>query len=208
MFAILFTLLAVNVHALGTAAEAVAPEKVRAGEELDIVLMYCGNETEAVQFELEYDEELLLLDGASAAQDGWSAEYADSFVVYDTDLEHPLNGRKALVTLTFTVLDDIKSATDVTVLFKNIEDDSCILSEAECVITLLPKTIKGDIDGDGSLTANDRMMLARFVAGWQDSGEIGCEQADLDGNEKVTARDRMILSRRLDSWSGYEAYFE
>ncbi len=68
------------------------------------------------------------------------------------------------------------------------------------------KIILGDADGDGQITSHDRMMIARYIAGW--SGvEIDLTCADITCNSKVTSKDRMILSRYLDSWEGYAAYF-
>ncbi len=67
---------------------------------------------------------------------------------------------------------------------------------------------KGDVNGDGSVDQNDRMVLARFIAGWDGyDALVDTEAADIDGNGKVTAKDRMILSRYLDGWDGYDSYF-
>ncbi len=68
------------------------------------------------------------------------------------------------------------------------------------------KIILGDVDGDKEITSHDRMLLARYIAGWGDVG-IDLDCADINRNSKITAKDRMILSRYLDSWNGYEAYF-
>ncbi len=69
--------------------------------------------------------------------------------------------------------------------------------------------LKGDVNGDGNIDQNDRMILARFIAGWDGYDTlVDTEAADIDGNGKVTAKDRMILSRYLDGWGEeYDSYF-
>ncbi len=60
---------------------------------------------------------------------------------------------------------------------------------------------KGDLDGDGSVTARDRTTLARALAGWEGyTAEVS--RADLDGDGEVTARDRTTLARALAGWEG------
>ncbi len=65
----------------------------------------------------------------------------------------------------------------------------------------------GDIDGDGSITQLDRMILARCIAGWDGYETLDIEAADINGDGKITAKDRMILSRFLDGWESYDVYF-
>ncbi len=65
----------------------------------------------------------------------------------------------------------------------------------------------GDLDGNGQVEAADRMILARFIAGWDEYSDIDTDAADIDGNGKVTPKDRMILSRYIDGWAGYDEYF-
>ncbi len=69
------------------------------------------------------------------------------------------------------------------------------------------EALTGDVNGDGSVDALDRMALARYIAGWQEYADINTDNADIDKNGTVTSKDRMILSRYLDSWDGYDAYF-
>lgn len=73
---------------------------------------------------------------------------------------------------------------------------------------------KGDINGDGSVTAKDRIILVRFLAGWSDyadaivKGTASWDAADINNDGSVTAKDRVILIRYLAGWSDYSEYFE
>ena len=52
----------------------------------------------------------------------------------------------------------------------------------------------GDVDGDGSVNANDALLLMRFMMGLADS--IPCpENADYDGDGSVTANDALAIMR-------------
>ncbi len=161
-----FALLCINTLAFGDTAAAVAPQTANAGKTFDVVLVFYGNVTEAVQFELEYDKTLLSLENVSALPEKWIAEYAESFLVYDTDLEHALDGETELIKLTFTVLENVSKKTSVTVRFNDIEDNNGQLSEAGSTVVLLPKMRIGDIDGNGNVTARDRMILSRYLDSW------------------------------------------
>ena len=69
--------------------------------------------------------------------------------------------------------------------------------------------IVGDVDRSGEVDADDRMMLARYLAHWGGIyDEIDMEAADVDGSGEVDADDRMILARYLAHWGGvYDTYF-
>ena len=48
--------------------------------------------------------------------------------------------------------------------------------------------VSGDLDGDGSVNAQDVLALLRLLVGWTDDGIIP-ENADFNGDERVNARD-------------------
>ena len=62
---------------------------------------------------------------------------------------------------------------------------------------------------DGEVNATDRMILSRYLAGWEGYGTKikSMDAADIDRNSKVEAKDRMILARYLAGWIGYDQYF-
>ncbi len=69
--------------------------------------------------------------------------------------------------------------------------------------------IPGDVDGSGTVDATDRMILSRYLAGWEGYKEKikSLDAADIDRSGKVEAKDRMILARYLAGWEGYDSYF-
>jgi hypothetical protein len=67
--------------------------------------------------------------------------------------------------------------------------------------------INGELNGDGSITALDRMLLARVIAeadGASD-GIADMRAADFNGDGSFNALDRVLLARTLANWPGYEA---
>ena len=67
----------------------------------------------------------------------------------------------------------------------------------------------GDVNKDNAVDATDRMLLARYLAGWEGYEEriLSMDAADIDRNGLVEAKDRMLLARFLAGWEGYEEYF-
>ena len=61
----------------------------------------------------------------------------------------------------------------------------------------------GDVNGDGEVTAADRMYLARHLAHWPGYGLTNEMAADVNCDGEVTAADRMYLARYLAHWPGY-----
>ena len=69
------------------------------------------------------------------------------------------------------------------------------------------KPVKGDVNDDGDVTALDRLLLTRYLAGWKSYKiKVNLTNADINNDGKVTAIDRVILSRYLAGWSGYKSY--
>lgn len=53
-------------------------------------------------------------------------------------------------------------------------------------ITFVPPVIKGDVDGDGKVTASDARLILRTAVGLE---EISLETGDIDGDGKITSAD-------------------
>ena len=64
----------------------------------------------------------------------------------------------------------------------------------------------GDINGDGFVKANDKTVLARYLADWPgyETLPVYPAVADLNGDGFIKANDKTILARYLADWPGYE----
>lgn len=60
----------------------------------------------------------------------------------------------------------------------------------------------GDVTDDGMIEAEDALLIARFVAGWDVS--INEKAADIDKDGEITPRDSMIIARYNAEWEGYK----
>lgn len=57
--------------------------------------------------------------------------------------------------------------------------------------------IKGDLDGDGEVTAADAVLLARFLADLIELDEKQLKAADIDDDGEITSADSVLLARFL-----------
>ncbi len=66
--------------------------------------------------------------------------------------------------------------------------------------------IVGDVNRDGLVNTQDRILLARYLAKWigYDAERIDLAAADVNGDGRVNTQDRIILARYLAKWIGYE----
>ena len=55
--------------------------------------------------------------------------------------------------------------------------------------------IKGDLNGDGEVTAQDSRLMRRYLVGYDDG--INADAADLDGDGDVSIRDALLLKRKI-----------
>lgn len=66
----------------------------------------------------------------------------------------------------------------------------------------------GDANGDGTANSFDRIVLSRFLAGWDNyEYEISPNLADVNKDGTITQADRIVFSRYLAGWAGYSTYF-
>ena len=68
----------------------------------------------------------------------------------------------------------------------------------------------GDVNADGLVTAKDKAILNRYLAGWAgyEAQILSRDAADINGDGKITATDKAILNRYLAGWDGYDEYFK
>ncbi|MBQ4289603.1 MAG: hypothetical protein II719_00245, partial [Clostridia bacterium] len=64
--------------------------------------------------------------------------------------------------------------------------------------------------GDGCITWIDYLIFARYLARWENCGNMipSILAADLNRDGKVTFADRMVLARSLSGWDGYRRYID
>ena len=67
-----------------------------------------------------------------------------------------------------------------------------------------PVDMKGDVNGDGVKNRQDRVYLARALAGWEGYTLPDAAVADVNGDGKVNRQDRVYLARALAGWDDYK----
>ena len=121
-----------------------------------------------------------------------------------------------LLTITFAKPSSATAGTEYTV---EILEESLFCDDDENLVTVITSsgkiTVKktyiiGDVDMDGEITANDRRILARYLAEWDGYEEqiVSKEAADIDKDGEISPNDRRILARYLAEWDGYDEYFK
>jgi len=73
------------------------------------------------------------------------------------------------------------------------EDDVCV----NCGELDPDAVIKGDLDGDGEVTAADAVLLARYLADLIELDEKQLKAADIDDDGEITSADSVLLARFL-----------
>ncbi len=64
----------------------------------------------------------------------------------------------------------------------------------------------GDVNEDGKVNTQDRMILTRYIGKWDGytQDKINMRAADVNEDGKINTQDRMILTRYIAKWVGYE----
>jgi hypothetical protein len=71
-----------------------------------------------------------------------------------------------------------------------------------------PPYLIGDVNRDGSITADDAIIAARLAAGYGDySTRYDAEIADMNQDGKVTADDAIIIARYAAGYSNYREIY-
>ncbi|MBQ3194540.1 MAG: InlB B-repeat-containing protein [Oscillospiraceae bacterium] len=119
----------------------------------------------------------------------------------------------SIVTLNFLVAEDAEEGrTPITVSYdyNNYDifdvDGEKVRFNTENGYVDVTDVVVGDVNGDGNVNTQDRMILTRYLARWTGYGEdsINAAAADVNADGRVNTQDRMILTRYLARWSGYD----
>ena len=91
---------------------------------------------------------------------------------------------------------NVNSGISLEVLSKNGNEMTVLVNE---------QPLFGDVDSDGSVTAADRMLLARYLAGWTGyhEGLIDNKASDVNRDGYINLSDVQILGRYFAGWNGY-----
>ncbi len=75
---------------------------------------------------------------------------------------------------------------------------------ASCIVRVIrPESERYDVNSDGSCTAEDAMLLARYLAGHEDTG-ITPEYADTNGDGRANSRDVTAVLKYIEEAGGNE----
>ncbi|CDD03087.1 mannosyl-glycoprotein endo-beta-N-acetylglucosaminidase [Ruminococcus sp. CAG:382] len=75
----------------------------------------------------------------------------------------------------------------------------CTVTAAYKNMSLLAKTviIRGDVDGDGKVSASDYLRVRRYILGTMELDGLFENAADVDGDGKVNAADYIRIRRAI-----------
>lgn len=106
-------LLSVTVSAAGASASLTGPGTVRAGDTITVTFNLNGTGLEGVSGTLSYDTSLVTLSStAQKIASPWVVEFnGNSFVVYDNNMNTPVNSSTAIFTATFKVSSSASTGT-------------------------------------------------------------------------------------------------
>lgn len=202
----------------------VAQVVAKAGDEVEVPITISNNPgIIGMGLTVDYDAALSLVNVTDGGLLG-SAMHGSNFSkkpyylnwANDTATEdYTSNG--VIATLTFKVAEGAGDGVyPITISYDN-DDFEIFNYEAETVefsiqngsVEIKAYTI-GDVNGDGKVNAQDRLILSRYIAKWDGYEEriVDMRAADVNSDGKVNAQDRLILSRYIAKWDGYSSYFE
>lgn len=202
----------------------VASVVAQSGDEIDVpVTMENNPGVIGVGLSVSYDEALTLISvtdggilGAAMHSDNYTKNPYYLNWANDTATEN-ITANGVIATLTFKVADDAEDGEYAVWVSYDNDDFEIFNYDAETVDftleagkVLVKNYMIGDLDGNGRVNAQDRLILNRYIAKWDGYAEmiVDMRAADIDGNGRVNAQDRLILSRYIAKWDGYSSYFE
>ena len=192
-----------------------------AGQQVDVTISFANNPGVAsVMLTVGYDSEVLTLVGVTDHGQIGTAMHSDNYaacpytLTWANDLateNYTYNGE--IVTLTFAVAEDAEVTTTAVTVYYDCDNYDIFNTEGEAVkfamvdgsVNVIDVLI-GDVNSDGKVNTQDRMILTRYLAKWTGYSEedINMAAADVNCDGKVNTQDRMILTRYLAKWTGYD----
>ena len=195
----------------------------RAGNEVNVSISVANNPGIAgMALTVNYDRALTLVSvsdggilGSSLHTSNYSLNPYYLSWANDTATEN-FTANGVIATLTFKIAENAAEGTyPVSVSYNNsnfdifnVNAETVEFKTAAGGVTI-KSFIVGDVNDDGNVNAQDRLILSRYLAKWDGYAAqiISMDAADINGDGSVNAQDRLILSRYLAKWDGYESYF-
>ena len=123
----------------------------------------------------------------------------DATIYYTLDLSCPCqedNPERILYTEPVPITDD--SQLIAYAILDGYKD-----SKTRLFTYTVKEPVYGDVNGDGEVSAKDRIALTRHLAKWADYKNIDFINADVNADSGVNAKDRIALTRHLAKWKDY-----
>lgn len=191
------------------------------GQQVSVTIALVNNPGVAsMMLSVGYDDDVLTLVSVTDGGQLGTAVHSDNYaacpytLTWANDLateNYIYNGE--IVTLTFEVVEGAQlGQTSVTVYYDydnfdifNVDGEEVWFEMVDGSVNVIDVLI-GDVNSDGKVNTQDRMILTRYLAKWTGYTEdmINMTAADVNCDGKVNTQDRMILTRYLAKWTGYE----
>ncbi len=208
-------------NAVPTGAQIVVSQvTAAAGDTVDVTISLKNNPGVASMIlTFGYDSQLLTLIDVTDSGNLGEANHSDNYsanpytLTWSNDLAKEnfiFNGE--IATLTFRVAETAETGTtELTITYDydnwnifDVDGKQVRFDSINGAVTIVDVLI-GDVNEDGRVNAQDRMILARYLAKWTGYTEssINMKAADVNQDGRVNAQDRMILARYLAKWKEY-----
>lgn len=191
------------------------------GQQVNVTIALANNPgVVSMMLSVGYDDDVLTLVSVTDGGQLGTAVHSDNYaacpytLTWANDLateNYTYNGE--IVTLTFEVSEDAQlGQTSVTIYYDydnfdifNVDGEEVWFEMVDGSVNVIDVLI-GDVNSDGKVNTQDRMILTRYLAKWTGYTEdmINMTAADVNCDGKVNTQDRMILTRYLAKWTGYE----
>lgn len=162
-------LFAVPALAAGTGASLTGPGTVRAGDTVTLTLSLEGSGISFASGTLEYDNtQLELLETERTIGNGWTGNFdGNAFLIWDDTLEHSIEGKAGIFTLTFKVKADVATGAAIRVCVKDlsVSDGSQDTPLADAVYSVSVAAPLSKDNNLKSLTVSNATISPSFSAG-------------------------------------------
>lgn len=105
------------------------------------------------------------------------------------------------------LFDNLEMNKQYTVYQRVAEDETHYASPKSDGVQVWTDTHSGDVNRDNVIDNLDRLVIARYLADWDDysADSISMKAADVNQDGFVDNLDRLVLARYLADWEGYKA---